>query len=63
MERVKSSDTIKVNYAGKLEDGIVFDTTVGHKPLEFMVGKGELVPGFKQDIIRISPAHRNCLAL
>ena len=63
MERVKSSDTIKVNYAGKLEDGIVFDTTVEHRPLEFMVGKGELFPSFKQNIIRMSPSHRNCLAL
>jgi len=28
VEKVKEGDTVRVHYTGKLEDGIVFDTTI-----------------------------------
>jgi hypothetical protein len=31
--RVKSGDTVKVHYTGKLDDGSIFDTSAGRKPL------------------------------
>ncbi len=47
MTQVKSGDTVKVHYTGKLEDGTQFDSSVGSDPLQFTIGKGMLIPGFE----------------
>ena len=47
----KDGDTVQVHYTGKLQDGTVFDTSVGSEPLEFTVGQGRLIPGFEQAVI------------
>lgn len=43
---VHAGDRVKVHYTGSLEDGTVFDKTVEDIPMEFVVGKGEVIPGF-----------------
>jgi len=48
---VKTGDTIKVNYTGKLNDGSVFDSSQGRSPLEFKVGSGQLIKGFDEGVI------------
>jgi len=54
MSLAKNGDTVKVHYTGKLDDGTVFDTSVGHDPLIFMLGAGQLIPGFEEAIIGMS---------
>lgn len=53
MSQVKNNDTVKVHYTGKFEDGQVFDSSVerGGEPLEFTLGKGQLIPGFEKGLI------------
>jgi FKBP-type peptidyl-prolyl cis-trans isomerase 2 len=51
MSQVKENNTVKVNYTGKLSDGQVFDSSEGKAPLEFTLGKGELIPGFEKGLI------------
>ena len=46
MTQVKSGDTVKVHYTGKLEDGTVFDSSSGRDPLEFKIGGGQVIKGF-----------------
>ncbi|MGI9553883.1 MAG: FKBP-type peptidyl-prolyl cis-trans isomerase [Thermodesulfobacteriota bacterium] len=46
MAAAKSGSRVKVHYTGKLEDGTVFDTSVGQDPLEFELGKGQVISGF-----------------
>ena len=38
MSTVKSGDTVKVHYTGKLDNGEVFDSSEGAEPLAFTVG-------------------------
>lgn len=40
MAAAKQGDTVHVHYAGKLEDGSVFDSSEGRDPLQFTLGEG-----------------------
>jgi peptidylprolyl isomerase len=55
MTQAKSGDTVKVHYTGKLEDGTEFDTSVQGDPLQFTIGAGQIIPGFEQAIVGMSP--------
>lgn len=51
MTQVKDNDTVKVHYTGKLSDGQIFDSSEGKEPLEFTLGKGQIIPGFEKGLI------------
>ena len=55
MSQAKQGDSVKVHYTGKLEDGTVFDSSLEDDPLEFIIGSGELIPGFEQAIVGMEP--------
>jgi peptidylprolyl isomerase/FKBP-type peptidyl-prolyl cis-trans isomerase FkpA len=46
----KAGDTVSVNYTGKLQDGTVFDTSVGRAPISFTLGTGQVIPGWDQGL-------------
>ena len=48
---VKNGDTVKVHYTGTLADGEVFDSSIGHDPLSFTVGSGQVIPGFSDAVL------------
>mgnify|MGYP000580738596 CR=1 FL=1 len=48
---VNIGDRIKVQYTGKLDDGTVFDKTKIGEPLEFVVGSGQIIPGFEKAVV------------
>lgn len=43
--------TVSVHYTGKLENGTVFDSSAGGDPLTFVLGSGQLIPGFEQGVV------------
>ena len=51
MSQVKVNSTIKVNYTGKLSNGLIFDTSEGKEPIEFILGQERLIPGFEKGLI------------
>lgn len=51
MSEAKNGSLVKVHYTGKLNDGTQFDSSAGGNPLEFTVGKGEVIPGFEQAVV------------
>lgn len=50
MQQVKSGDTVKVHYHGRLTDGSTFDSSEGRDPLEFQVGSGQVIKGFDEGV-------------
>ncbi|MGE5571298.1 MAG: FKBP-type peptidyl-prolyl cis-trans isomerase [Rhodospirillales bacterium] len=55
MEKAKRGDTVRVHYTGSLEDGTIFDSSRGGEPLEFTIGAGEIIPGFEEAVIGMTP--------
>ena len=63
MAQAKTGDKVTVHYTGRLEGGEVFDSSECHEddcgcesgPLEFTIGEGNVIPGFEQAIIGMSP--------
>ena len=51
MAQVKQGDSISVNYTGTLDDGTVFDSSEGREPLSFVVGSGQVIPGFDEGVL------------
>ncbi|MGK7954038.1 MAG: peptidylprolyl isomerase [Crocosphaera sp.] len=55
MTQAKLGDTVKVNYTGKLQDGTVFDSSVNRDPLQFSLGEGQVIAGFEEAVVGMSP--------
>lgn len=53
MKKITTSDTVSVNYTGKLEDGTTFDSShfEGREPLKVTLGQGQLIKGFENALI------------
>ena len=46
----KKGDKVKVNYTGKFDDGTVFDSSLGRGPLEFTLGRRQVIKGFEDAV-------------
>lgn len=58
MAHAKQGDTVRVHYTGTLNDGTVFDSSVGGEPLEFTLGEGQLIPGFEKAVMGLAVGDR-----
>lgn len=45
-----SGKTVTANYTGMLEDGTVFDTSIGRAPFSFPLGQGMVIQGWEKGI-------------
>uniref|UniRef100_A0A7C4RW47 Peptidyl-prolyl cis-trans isomerase n=1 Tax=Fervidobacterium thailandense TaxID=1008305 RepID=A0A7C4RW47_9BACT len=48
---IKFGDKVTLHYTGMFEDGQVFDSSIGRQPLEFVVGSGQIIQGFEEEIL------------
>lgn len=54
MSEAKLGDTVRIHYTGTLDDGTLFDSTIGHEPMEFKLGDGGVIPGFEAAVMGMS---------
>lgn len=55
---------VMVHYVGTLENGKVFDSSLNtNQPLSFILGSGEMVPGFDEGILNMKVGGRRKLVI
>lgn len=63
MTQAKSGDKVSVHYTGKLDDGSIFDSSVGEEPLVFTLGEGELIEGFEEAVFSMSVGEKKSVTI
>jgi FKBP-type peptidyl-prolyl cis-trans isomerase SlpA len=63
MTKVKENDKVKVHYTGKLANGQIFDSSLEREPLEFEVGKGQMIPGFENAVLGMEEGEKKEVTL
>lgn len=61
MQQVKTGDTVRVHYHGRLENGTTFDKSEGKAPLEFKVGTGSVIKGFDNGVLDMKVGEKKTL--
>ena len=59
----QNGDTLVVNYTGRLADGAVFDSSVGKTPFEFVLGGGQVIPGWDQGLLGMKVGGKRTLTI
>ena len=62
MKAAKGS-RVAVHYRGALADGQEFDSSEGREPIEFVVGEGEMIPGFERAVVGMEPGQEKTVTL
>lgn len=63
MDKVKESDTVKVHYTGKLDNGTIFDSSLEREPINVTLGQGSLIPGFEKGLIDMQPKEKKTITI
>ncbi len=63
MTKAKNGDSVKVHYTGKLDDGTVFDSSVGEDPLEFTIGEQHVIPGFEDGVVGMATGETKTISI
>lgn len=61
MQQVKTGDTVRVHYHGRLNNGNTFDSSEGRDPLEFKVGTGSVIKGFDNGVLDMTVGEKRTL--
>jgi len=54
MKKAQDGNKVKVHYTGTLDDGTIFDSSVNRDPLEFTLGKGQLLKKFEEGVVGLA---------
>ena len=49
--KIEQNTIVSVHYTGTFTDGEVFDSSEGRDPLTFLVGHGQMITGFEQEML------------
>ena len=56
-------DRVAVHYHGTLDDGTVFDSSRERAPLEFVIGSGQVIPGFDAAARALDPGQKKTVRM
>jgi peptidylprolyl isomerase len=59
----KEGDQVKVHYTGTLDDGTQFDSSVGGDPMQFIIGSGQVIPGFDTGITGMAVGEKKTITI
>jgi peptidylprolyl isomerase len=64
----QAGDTVSMNYTGRLENGVVFDSNVDPKfnhvePFVFILGAGQVIPGWDEGIVGMKVGDKKTLVV
>jgi peptidylprolyl isomerase len=57
--KVRKDDTVRVQYTCKLANGTVIDASTTGKPLEFVVGRGDVIKGLDEAVAGMKVGESN----
>ncbi len=60
---VTAGDRVSVGYTGRLQNGTVFDSSVGRAPLEFEAGAGQMIKGFDAAVLGMHEGEEKTVTL
>ena len=63
MAAAKLGDTVKIHFTGKLQDETVIETSKDRDPLEFEIGKGNVIPGLEQGVIGMAAGDKKTISV
>lgn len=63
MKEAQVGDMVSVHYTGKLNNGEVFDSSRDRDPMEFTLGKEELLAGFEDGVVGMKPGESKSVTL
>lgn len=56
-------DIVKVHYTGKLVNGEIFDSSPENRPLQFIIGKKEVIEGVEQGVLGMVQGEKRTLTV
>jgi FKBP-type peptidyl-prolyl cis-trans isomerase len=59
----QAGDTLTVDYTGKLQNGTVFDTSIGKTPIMFVLGAGHVIAGWDQGLVGMKEGGKRILII
>lgn len=63
VKEARSGDTVLVHYIGRLTDGTVCISTMDRRPLQFVIGRGRIIPGVEQAVVGMRPRQTKTVTL
>jgi FKBP-type peptidyl-prolyl cis-trans isomerase 2 len=60
---IKEGSKVKAHYTGRLTNNEEFDSSLkeGGAPIEFVIGQGQLIPGFENGILGLAPGDKKTI--
>jgi len=60
---VVSGSKVTVNYVGRFPNGQTFDSSLSRGPFQFIVGQGQVIPGFDQGIVGMKEGGKRVISV
>ena len=61
--QAENGNSVSVKYTGKLNDGTIFDSSDRHGPIEFTLGKNEVIPGWEIGVLGMKVGEKRTLII